>query len=130
VRNSLPAQLMGLRSRFQWIWNLRLELGQQLLAEPVRTTEFAPAHQEQAPGSASGSASASPAGYAPAAAASSWKAGHFSGKDFARQPDGTLRCPAGASLVLQERRPEANALSLTHLKTQGKTPSSGHFAKR
>ena len=92
----------------QWIWNLRLELGQQLLAEPVRTTEFAPAHQEQAPGSASGSASASPAGYAPAAAASSWKAGHFSGKDFARQPDGTLRCPAGASLVLQERRPEAN----------------------
>ncbi|GHO87667.1 hypothetical protein [Dictyobacter formicarum] len=84
----------------QWIWNLRLELGQQLLAEPVRTTEFAPAHQEQAPGSASG--------YAPATAASSWKAGRFSGKDFARQPDGTLRCPAGASLVLQERRPEAN----------------------
>ena len=92
----------------QWIWNLRLELGQQLLAEPVRTTEFAPAHQEQASGSASGTPSASPAGYAPAAAASSWKAGHFSGKDFARQPNGTLRCPAGASLVLQERRPDAN----------------------
>lgn len=88
----------------QWIWNLRLELGQQLLAEPVRTTAFAPAFQEQVPGSAS----ASPSGYAPAAAASSWKAGRFSGKDFVLQPDGTLRCPAGASLVVQERRPEAN----------------------
>jgi hypothetical protein len=83
----------------QWVWNLRLELGHQLLPDPVRTTEFASAHQEKA--------SASPQGYAPAAAASSWKAGHFSGKDFPLQPDGTLRCPAGASLVLQERRLEA-----------------------
>ncbi|GHO90089.1 hypothetical protein KSF_001370 [Reticulibacter mediterranei] len=27
----------------QWVWNLRLELGHQLLTSPVRTTEFAPA---------------------------------------------------------------------------------------
>src|SRR5712692_5931092 len=26
----------------QWVWNLRLELGHQLLTSPVRTTEFAP----------------------------------------------------------------------------------------
>lgn len=27
----------------QWTWNVRLELGHQLAASPVRTTEFAPA---------------------------------------------------------------------------------------
>jgi len=30
----------------QWAWNLRLELGHQLLASPIRTTEFAPALSE------------------------------------------------------------------------------------
>ena len=29
-----------------------------------------------------------------------WKAGRFSGQDFALQPDGTLRCPAGQKLVV------------------------------
>jgi hypothetical protein len=37
-----------------------------------------------------------------------WKAGRFSGRDFALQPDGTLRCPAGQSLAVHERRPEAD----------------------
>jgi len=86
----------------QWVWNLRLELGHHLHPDPVRTTEFAPAHQETA------SASAPPQGYAPASAASSWKTGRFTGKDFALQPDGTLLCPAGASLTLHERRRETN----------------------
>jgi hypothetical protein len=27
----------------QWVWNIRLELGHQLLTSPVRITEFAPA---------------------------------------------------------------------------------------
>ena len=85
----------------QWVWNLRVELGHQLHPDPVRTTEFASAHQET-------TVAAPPQGYAPASAASSWKAGRFSGKDFVLQPDGTLRCPAGASLTLQERRPETN----------------------
>lgn len=85
----------------QWVWNLRLELGHHLHPDPVRTTEFASAYQETP-------AATAPQGYAPASAASSWKAGRFSGKDFALQPDGTLRCPAGASLTLQERRPETN----------------------
>jgi hypothetical protein len=86
----------------QWVWNLRLELGHHLHPDPVRTTEFASAPQETT------AVSAPPQGYAPASAASSWKAGRFTGKDFALQPDGTLRCPAGASLTLQERRREAN----------------------
>jgi hypothetical protein len=33
----------------------------------------------------------------------------FSGQDFTLQSDGTLRCPAGQSLRVHERRPEANA---------------------
>ena len=37
-----------------------------------------------------------------------WKAGRYSGRDFALQPDGTLRCPAGQSLVAHERRIEAD----------------------
>ncbi len=90
----------------QWVWNLRLELGHQLHPDPVRTTEFAPAcssvHEEVA-------TFPSPSqGYGPPDVALPWKAGRFSGRDFALQPDGTLRCPAGQSLVVHERRPEAN----------------------
>ena len=36
------------------------------------------------------------------------RAGRFSGRDFALQPDGTLRCPAKQSLVVHERRREAD----------------------
>lgn len=71
----------------QWIWNVRLELGHQLHPDPVRTTEFAPAvpeAKEQQPSS----------GYGKPAVAATFKAGRFSGQDFALQPDGTLRCPA------------------------------------
>jgi len=35
----------------------------------------------------------------------SWTSG-FAGSDFSLQPDGTLRCPAGHPLSVQERRPE------------------------
>ncbi len=87
----------------QWVWNLRLELGHQLHPDPVRTTEFAPAlpptrTQEAHPAQ----------GYGPAVVALPWKAGRFSGQDFALQPDGTLRCPADQSLVAHERRREAD----------------------
>lgn len=57
----------------QWTWNLRLELGHQLLSEPVRTTEFAPAippqnaHAPTLPAELPASAPAS--GYAPPATA-------------------------------------------------------------
>ncbi len=90
----------------QWVWNLRLELGHQLHPEPVRTTEFAPAHL-----SAKDQQALSPApaqGYGPAVEALPWKAGRFSGHDFVPQPDGTLRCPAGQSLRVHERRRETD----------------------
>ncbi|HEX6477368.1 MAG TPA: hypothetical protein VF043_00880 [Ktedonobacteraceae bacterium] len=86
----------------QWIWNLRLELGHQLLTSPVRTTEFAPALPPPQP-------HATPAsGYAPPEVGSTWKAGRFAGQDFALQSDGTLRCPAGQTLTAHERRREAD----------------------
>ena len=90
----------------QWVWNLRLELGHQLHPDPVRTTEFAPAllaTQEQA----ADLLSPMP-GYGPTEQALPWKRDRFSGRDFAPQPDGTLRCPAGQSLVAHERRREAD----------------------
>jgi hypothetical protein len=89
----------------QWVWNLRLELGHQLKPEPIRITEFAPAlpptQKEVAP-------AAPRQGYAPAVAGQSWKHGRFSGRDFVRQPDGSLRCPAGQALAPTEQRREAD----------------------
>lgn len=95
----------------QWTWNLRLELGYQLAPEPVRTTEFAPAHpspnEHTATSPASPAAPSAPAsGYAPPTTATSWKAGRFSGADFPFQADGTLRCPAGNVLLPHEHRRE------------------------
>lgn len=90
----------------QWVWNLRLELGQQLHPDPVRTTEFAPA-LPPAPAQAA-NALAPAQGYRPAAPGQPWKQGRFSGRDFALQPDGTLRCPAGETLIPHERRREAD----------------------
>lgn len=86
----------------QWVWNLRLELGHQLQPEPLRTTEFASAMAPTQPHTPPAS------GYAPAEVGSRWKTGRFSGADFLPQPDGTLRCPAQQTLVVHERRREAD----------------------
>jgi hypothetical protein len=86
----------------QWVWNLRLELGHHLQPEPLRTTEFAPALPPSPPHTAPAS------GYAPPEVGSAWKAGRFAGQDFALQPDGTLRCPAGQALLSHEQRREAD----------------------
>ena len=51
---------------------------------------------------------ASTFGYAPPEAGLPWKAGHFSGRDFVPQSDGSLRCPAGKSLHPNEERREAD----------------------
>jgi hypothetical protein len=86
----------------QWIWNIRLELGHQLHPDPVRTTEFAPAHSEakaQQPHAC---------GYGKPTVAVAFKAGRFSGQDFTLQPDGTLCCPANQSLTAHERRREVD----------------------
>ena len=93
----------------QWVWNLRLELGHQLEPTPVRITEFAPAISEQNAQAATRPTLSAPAsGYGPPTTATSWKTGRFTGHDFPLQPDGTLRCPAGSTLTLQERRQEAD----------------------
>src|SRR5256885_4241666 len=86
----------------QWVWNLRLELGHVLEPTPLRTTEFAPPVKETR-------ASQAPVqGYEKPAVALPWKAGRFSGQDFALQPEGTLHCPAGKTLRPTEQRREAD----------------------
>jgi hypothetical protein len=91
-------------SRGQWVWNLRLELGHQLKPTSMRTTEFAAAIAPATELTAD--ATARVPGYGPLATATSWKAGRFSGKDFALQPNGTLCCPAGKRLHPTEQRTE------------------------
>ncbi len=84
------------------VWNLRLELGHMLEPTPLRTTEFAlPIKEptaEQAPVQ----------GYEKPAVALPWKAGRFSGQDFALQPDGVLLCPASKTLRPTEQRREVD----------------------
>jgi hypothetical protein len=93
----------------QWLWNLRLELGQHLAPAKVRTTEFAPAQDSTPP---SPSAPVSESSPVPAAVyglphwAKPSFTGGFPGSAFTLQPDGTLRCPADRPLYAQERRPE------------------------
>jgi len=86
----------------QWVWNLRLELGHQLEPTPLRTTELAPAQAEANEQRRGTSGYGKPTGAAP------WKAGRFSGQDFALQPDGTLRCRANQTLSVHERRKETD----------------------
>jgi hypothetical protein len=89
----------------QWVWNIRLELGHQLHPDPVRTTEFAPAIPSPSP---TPPHTTPPSGYTPPQVGLPWKAGRFSGQDFALQPDGTLQCPANQKLYPHEQRREAD----------------------
>jgi len=110
TRSKIPTAGVLMRPAFQeawqivsqWVWNLRLELGHLLESTPLRTTEFAPpiteATREQAPVQ----------GYDKPTVALPWKAGRFSGQDFALQPDGTLVCPASKTLRPTEQRHEAD----------------------
>ncbi len=92
----------------QWVWNLRLELGHQLEPSPLRTTAFAPAIPSPLSTPPPPAHTAPPSGYAPPQVGLPWKAGRFSGQDFALQPDGTLRCPADQRLTPHEHRREAD----------------------
>lgn len=98
------AQILG-----QWAWNIRLELGQQLSPAELRTTEFAPVHEPEAPSTNEPESveSLAPAvTYGPPQWARPSFTHGFPGSAFTPQPDGTLRCPANHPLYLQERRPE------------------------
>ena len=105
----------------QWVWNLRLELGQTCSPTPLRTTAFAsasepaptsgPASTNEAPSAigpapTSGPTLADEPGYGPPQWARPSFTGGFPGSAFLPQPDGTLLCPAGRVLTLVERRPE------------------------
>jgi len=86
----------------QWTWNLRLEMGHRLEPSAVRTTEFAPAVPQ------TNEKQKGVQGYDKPVIGGAWKAGRFSGEDFALQPDGTVCCPAGQPLHHQEQRREAD----------------------
>lgn len=98
----------------QWIWNLRLELGQALSPSQPRTTEFAPARAVEPgklcepadPPECSTLSVQVPVAYGPPQWARPSFTHGFPGSAFTPQPDGTLRCPANHPLYLQERRPE------------------------
>ena len=93
----------------QWLWNLRLELGQHLTPAVVRTTEFASAQDVASVSTNKPAPASSPvptAIYGPPQWAKPSFTGGFPGSAFTLQPDGTLRCPADRPLYAQERRPE------------------------
>jgi hypothetical protein len=93
----------------QWMWNVRLELGQQLAPAELRTTEFAPLHAAEMPSADEPSPVKAPSPaiiYGPPQWARSSFTHGFPGSAFTPQSDGTLLCPANHPLYLQEQRPE------------------------
>jgi hypothetical protein len=93
----------------QWVWNVRLELWQQLAPAELRTTEFAPSRPAETPSTDTPepvAALAPTIAYGPPQWARPSFTHGFPGSAFPPQPDGTLRCPANHPLYLQERRPE------------------------
>ncbi len=104
----------------QWIWNVRLELGQKLVPTSMRLTDFTPAlavspappaqpaHPEEPPPTTQSTQGEENVSYGPPQWARPSYTKGFAGADFALQPDGTLRCPAGHPLYAQERRSERN----------------------
>jgi hypothetical protein len=102
------AQIIG-----QCVWNLRLELGQQLSQAELRTTEFAPVQTaepavKEKPTPEDSSASSVIYG-PPQWARPSFTHG-FPGSAFTPQPDGTLRCPAITRSISRNDVPSAMVL--------------------
>ena len=89
----------------QWVWNLRLSLGQRMQGVQVREIEWAPPKETPAVFEAS---EPSPQEYGPWQWATAFgrATGRFGAEDFVLQEDGKLRCPAGANLWLSEVRQE------------------------
>src|ERR1019366_5183480 len=111
----------------QWVWNLRLECGQQCAPTPLRTTVFASANDPALVSELGGSTQArveslptpvsrpaevseavwdSDLSYGPSQWAHPSFTGGFPGSAFLAQADGTLLCPAGKVLTLVECRQE------------------------
>ncbi|HKV01707.1 MAG TPA: hypothetical protein VJQ26_06260 [Ktedonobacteraceae bacterium] len=89
----------------QWVWNLRLCLGQRMRGVQLREIEWAPPKESPPCFEAVEDV---PEEYGPWqwAAAFGRATGRFGADAFALQEDGKLRCPAGASLWLSEVRQE------------------------
>ena len=89
----------------QWVWNLRLTLGQQMQGGTVREMEWAP--PKEAPPTLVTEESPSEE-YGPWQWATSFgrATGRFGAEAFVLQENGMLHCPAGASLWLSEVRQE------------------------
>lgn len=111
----------------QWVWNLRLEFGQQCSPTPLRTTAFASANDPAPVSEPAGSSEVREDGklapvsrpeqvseavwdselsYGPPQWAQPSFTGGFPGSAFLPQADGTLLCPAGKVLTLVECRQE------------------------
>ena len=89
----------------QWVWNLRLSLGQTMQAGEVREIEWAPA-KEAPPLLGTVENPAQEYGPWQWAAAFGRGTGRLGAAAFVLQEDGILCCPAGASLWLSEVRQE------------------------
>jgi hypothetical protein len=85
------------QSACQWVWNLRLRLGQKLQGGPLREIEWAPAN-EAPPVFEAVEDVAEASGPWPWAASFGRATGRFGADAFTLQEDGKLRCPAGANL--------------------------------
>lgn len=104
------------QSLCQWVWNLRLELGQVGLDRPVRWTRWSdasadslsPPHEERPETRCSGTAVEDEVVdlYGRLELSQEWaKArGRFAGQDFELHDSGTLECPAWKILHARERR--------------------------
>jgi hypothetical protein len=90
----------------QWVWNLRLTLGQKLQEAPLRDIEWAPATSIPAQLVIEPDAQQEygPWQVAEANANVGHKASYFGPDQFLWQEDGTLQCPTGTTLR-QVRRP-------------------------
>jgi hypothetical protein len=89
----------------QWVWNLRLTLGKMRQGGDLRELEWAPP-TEAAPLVFTCEEKTAEYGPWQWAGPSGRAAGRFTGEAFTLQENGTLRCPAGASLWLSEVRQE------------------------
>jgi hypothetical protein len=89
----------------QWVWNLRLSLGQTMQGGELREIEWAPP-KDAPPFLVVAENPQEEYGSWQWAAAFGRATGRYGAESFVLQENGTLRCPAGASLWLSEVRQE------------------------
>jgi hypothetical protein len=89
----------------QWVWNLRLSLGHAMQGNQLREIEWAPPKERPPLVSVSQPMHEEYGPWQPAGDAGRGR-DRLTGEAFSLQEDGTLRCPAGASLWLSELRQE------------------------